>query len=380
MSIQPKFKAEVKSEFSRVLRERVNTYFKERKISTNANTEMIVRSVLIVLAWFGTYALLVFGNLPVAVTYPVWGLLGALIALVCVNIGHDAIHGAYTKKKWLKDLLCHSFNINGASAYMWKISHNHAHHNYTNIHGHDEDIAPGDFFRISPTTKLRSFHRFQKYYAFIFYTFATFSWVFAKDYVQFFQNKINNYDGHDHPRREYFLLFFYKAINYSIYLVVPMLLMPYSWLQILGGYLIMHAVSGFYLAIIFMLAHAVEEVHFPLPNDKGVIADDWVIHQMHTTANFSTKSWLAGFLTGGLNTQIEHHLFANICSVHYRGISKIVADTSLEYGVPYYDIPSFGAAIASHYRFLKNIGTQEDYQPKTKKMKSEESELKLAHA
>lgn len=378
MSIQPKFRPQVKSEFSRVLRERVNAYFKDNNISTYANTEMIVRSVLIVIAWVGTYFLLLLGNFTFGISLAIWAILGALIALVSVNIGHDAIHGAYTKKKWLKDLLCHSFNINGASAYMWKISHNHAHHNYTNIHGHDEDIAPGDFLRISPTTKLRGFHRFQRFYAFFFYTFATFSWVFAKDYIQFFQNKINNYDGHDHPRREYFLLFLYKIINYSIYLVIPLIVLPYTWPQIVAGYLIMHAVSGFYLAIIFMLAHAVEEVHFPLADEEGVVKDDWIVHQMYTTANFATRSWLAGFLTGGLNTQIEHHLFANICSVHYRSISKIVKQTSEEYNVPYFDIPSFGAAIASHYRFLKNIGTKENYQPKTKKHPT--GHVTLAHA
>jgi linoleoyl-CoA desaturase len=378
MSLQPKFKPSVKSEFSRVLRERVNAHFKDNGISTDANAEMVIKSVLLVIAWLGTYSIIVFGNLPIWLTFPLWALLGALIALVSVNIGHDAIHGAYTKKKWLKDILCHSFNINGASAYMWKISHNHAHHTYTNIHGHDADINPGDILRISPSTKLRAFHRFQHIYAFFLYSFATFSWVFAKDYVQFFQNEINNYENKKHPVREYFLLFFYKFLNYGMYLVIPLLFMPYSWGVILGGYLIMHAVSGFYLAIIFMLAHGVEEVHFPLPDDEGIIGDDWVIHQMHTTANFSTNSWWAGFLTGGLNTQIEHHLFANVCGVHYRSIAKIIQSTCKEFGVPYYDIPSFGAAIASHYRFLKKLGRIVDYEPITPRQTHEK--LTLEHA
>ncbi|MFY0601010.1 MAG: acyl-CoA desaturase [Cyclobacteriaceae bacterium] len=378
MPIQPKFKPTVKSEFSRILRERVNSYFKDGNISTHANGEMVVKSILLTISWFGVYYFLIFGNLPLAYTFPLWGLLGAIIALVCVNIGHDAIHGAYTKKKWLKNILCHTFNINGASAYMWKISHNHAHHTYTNVHGHDEDITPGDFFRISPETPLLKIHKYQHIYAFFSYTLATLSWVFAKDYVQFFQNKINNYDQNRHSVKEYFLLFFYKILNYSIYLVIPIMVMPFSWTNVVGGYLIMHAVSGFYLAIIFMLAHAVEEVHFPLPDEEGVIEDDWIIHQMHTTANFATRSWLAGFLTGGLNTQIEHHLFANICSIHYRPLSKIIKDTCEEYGMPYYDIPTFGAAIASHWRFLKKMGESKDYKPTTPKLNAQK--VKLAHA
>lgn len=377
MILKPKFQALKKSEFSRVLRARVNAYFKENGITTYANKAMAIRSVLLITGWIGVYLVLVFGNLPLWLSYIAWPLLGALIALVSVNVGHDAIHGAYTKKKWLKDLLCHTFNINGASAYMWKISHNHAHHNYTNIHGHDEDINPGDVMRIAPSAQLLPAHKYQHIYGFFLYTLATVSWVFAKDYKQFFENKINNYDGKKHPKREYFLLFFYKIINYSMYLVIPIIVMPYSWGHIVAGFLMMHAVSGFYLAIIFMLAHAVEEVHFPLPNEEGIVNDDWVIHQMHTTANFSSQSRIASFFTGGLNQQIEHHLFANICSVHYLHLSKIVKQTSAEYDVPYYDIPTFWQAITSHYRFLKKLGNDEKYVPKEFQSKSE---LKLATA
>ncbi|MFT6856875.1 MAG: linoleoyl-CoA desaturase [Cyclobacteriaceae bacterium] len=363
----PKFQPKTRSEFSRVLRGRVNDYFKSNNISTEANGKMIRRSILLMVAWLGVYAGLMLVTMPLWLTYILWAILGALIALVCVNIGHDAIHGAYSKKKWVKDILCHTFNVNGASAYMWKVSHNHAHHTYTNIHGHDADINPGEFLRISPTTKLLPLHKAQHIYAFFTYTLATLSWVFAKDYVQFFQNKIHNYNGKSHPKKELFYLFLYKIINYSMYLVVPLLVMPYSWGHILGGYLVMHLVSGFYLAIIFMLAHAVEEVGFPLPNETGVIEDDWVLHQMHTTANFSSDSPLVAFLTGGLNLQIEHHLFSNICTIHYPSLTKIVQKTCAEYEVPYIALPTFGAAIKSHYRFLRKLGHEEAYEPKIKK-------------
>jgi linoleoyl-CoA desaturase len=378
MAIKPKFQATDKSEFSRVLRERVNAYFKENDISTYANTSMAIRTILLIVGWLGVYAVLVFGAVPLWMTFILWPLLGAMIALVSVNISHDAIHGAYTKKKWLKDLLTQTFNINGASAYMWKISHNHAHHNYTNIHGHDEDINPGDVMRIAPSAALLPAHKYQHIYGFFLYTLATLSWVLMKDYKQFFENKINNYENKKHPKSEYFYLFFYKFINYSMYIAVPIIVMPYSWGYIVAGYLMMHAVSGFYLAVIFMLAHCVEEVHFPLPDDKGIVNDDWVVHQMHTTANFSTESKLAGFLTGGLNQQIEHHLFANICSIHYLPLSKIVKETTAEYGVPYYDIPTFWQAIKSHYRFLVKMGSQVEYTPKEYQAKGESITLATA--
>lgn len=376
MRQQPKFQPIVKSDFSRILRGRVNDYFKQNGISTHANGAMVFRTIVLIAVWMGLYFTLLFVNLPLWLFYLGWAVFGAVVSLVALNIGHDAIHGAYTKKKWLKDLLSHTFNLNGASAYMWKVSHNHAHHNYTNIHGHDEDISPGDILRISPSTPLLKIHRFQHIYAFFFYFLATLSWVFAKDYKQFFENKINNYTGKKHPTREYFYLFFYKVLYYSLFIVLPLLVMPYHWGHIIGGFVTMHLVSGAYLAIIFMLAHAVEEVHFPLPDDSGVIEDDWMVHQLMTSANFSTQSRLASFLSGGLNQQIEHHLFANICSIHYHDLAKIVKSTAQEYGVPYYELPSFGAAIRSHYRFLKNLGHNQEYSPKSPKSES----AKLAYA
>lgn len=125
----------------------------------------------------------------------------------------------------------------------------------------------------------------------------------------------------------------------------------------------MHVFAGFYLAIIFMLAHAIEDVHFPKPEPSGSLENDWFVHQMCTTANFCAGSRLAAFLSGGLNQQVEHHLFPNICSVHYPEMKKIVQETAEEFGIPYYNKPSFYSAIRSHVSFLKKMGRIKDYAP-----------------
>ncbi|MDQ3191471.1 MAG: acyl-CoA desaturase [Bacteroidota bacterium] len=352
-----------KNDFAKVLRKRVQNHFKENNLSTHANGAMVFKTIFQLSIWIGSYCLLIFGNVPVPYIYIVWAVLGISIALVAVNIGHDAIHGAYTSKKWLGNLLKHTFNFNGASAYMWKNMHNIAHHTYTNVHGYDEDISPIPIIRISPDEKLKKIHKYQHLFSWFFYGLATISWVYIKDYVKFFKNETGNYNNSTHPKKEYFFLFFYKFLNYTIFLVIPLLVIDLSWIHIVGGYLLMHFLSGFYLAIVFMLAHGIEEVHFPKPEPTGILENDWAIHQLYTTANFSTGNWLAGFLTGGLNQQVEHHLFPYICSIHYPSLAKIVQDTAVEYNLPYYDKPTFFSALKSHYLFLKRIGKEENYQP-----------------
>ena len=117
----------------------------------------------------------------------------------------------------------------------------------------------------------------------------------------------------------------------------------------------MHFTCGFIIAVIFQLAHVVEETNFPQPDENGKIATNFVIHQLHTTANFARKNLPLSWFVGGLNFQIEHHLFPNICHVHYREISTIVRDTALEFGLPYHQNTLFGA-IASHAKHLYQLG------------------------
>lgn len=359
-----KFKPSKPSDFSKVLKSRVNQYFQDNKISPLANTEMHIKTFILLSFWGLTYYGIVFSGITYPNAYFLWMFMGFIIALVTTNIGHDVIHGAYTHNKTAKFWLEMTFNLNGASAYMWKAMHNIAHHTYTNIHGHDEDISPVPVLRLSPDADHKPIHRFQHIYAFFFYFLGTFTWVFIKDYVKFFQNSVGNYSGKKHPTKEYFFLFFYKFLYYTLFIVLPIYLTPQAWYYTFGGFVLMHLVSGFYLAIVFMLAHAVEQVHFPKPASTGVIENDWFIHQLATTANFATDSKLAAILTGGLNQQVEHHLFPGICSIHYQPLSKIVRQTAEEYHIPYYDNPSFLSALTSHVKFLRKIGNEVHYKHK----------------
>jgi linoleoyl-CoA desaturase len=248
------------------------------------------------------------------------------------------------------------FNIVGASEYMWSIMHNVVHHTYTNIEGHDDDIEVVPILRLSPYQHYKRVMRYQHVYAFFLYMLTTLSWVFVKDYRKFFQKQIGNYDNKTHKKREYFFLFFYKALYYFLFILLPFILMDFAWWQVLLGFVVLHLVEGFTLAIIFVLAHVVEGPEFPSPDEQGVVSYNWAIHQLRTTSDFARKSKLVSFLCGGLNFQVEHHLFPRICHVHYEALSEIVKETADEFKVPYHEQPTFFSAVASHYRLLRRLG------------------------
>lgn len=250
------------------------------------------------------------------------------------------------------------FHFVGANPYMWNITHNIVHHTYTNISGHDEDleIAPG-LIRLSNDTVANRLHRYQHWYAFALYSLASLSWVFRKDFKKFFQPKIGQVIN-KHPKIEYFNLFFYKALYLCIFILLPMVLINAPWWHIVLGFLIMHLAQGFTMGLVFQLAHVVEGTDFPLPNPSGNMEETWVEHQMHTTANFAGNNVFAGFFLGGLNRQIEHHLFPKICHIHYSEIGKIVKQTAAEFGIPYIESPTFSAALRSHFRMLKRFSVQ----------------------
>jgi len=342
-------------DFYSTLNKRVDDYFILNNISKNANGVMVFKILFYLGICTAAYLLLIFNNNTLFIQFLLWTVIGFFTAFIGLNISHDAIHGSLSSRKWINKFLSYTFNVIGANAYLWGIMHNIVHHTYTNIEGHDEDIQSVPLLRMSPHQKLWKIHRYQYWYAFLFYGFGSLTWVFIKDYVKFFKKKIGNYDNKTHPRIEYFNLFFFKALYYTIFLVLPLILIKALWWQVLLGFFALHFCEGITMAVIFMLAHVVEETNFPLPDEKGNIDNCWAVHQLYTTADFGRQNRLLNFLCGGLNFQIEHHLYPRICHVHYRPISDIVKKTAEEYNLRYNSNPSFAGAIGSHIRLLKRL-------------------------
>jgi linoleoyl-CoA desaturase len=282
---------------------------------------------------------------------------GIGMAGIGMGIMHDANHGSYSKNQKVNKYLGYTMNLIGANATVWKIQHNVLHHTYTNIEGADDDINAPFFLRFSPHAKKNGLHRFQYLYIWFFYGMSTVSWVTTKDFIRLgryrkigFLNKKNEF------RNELIKIIGWKLLYYSYALIIPLFIVPLPpWIIILA-FLSMHFVTGLLISIIFQVAHIMPSTEFPLPDEDGVIEGDWFAHQLATTTNFAPKSRLFSWLIGGLNYQIEHHLLPNICHVHYKKISGIVADTALEYGIPYNTKRTFVGAIMDHIGVLRKLG------------------------
>ncbi len=346
-------------DFLPTLNKRVNEYFKTHKISRYSNSEMIVKTVFMFSLYLIPYFIMVSG---LVTNYWIYLGLTTIMGLGTAGIGlsimHDANHGSYFTRPWKNNLMGYSLNIIGGHAFNWKVQHNVLHHTYTNIHEADEDISPRGILRMSPESDWKPIHRYQYLYAWFFYGLLTFVWVFFKDYQRLVKY---NKDGLVAKQKasivmEWTVMVLSKVAYLGYTLVIPALVTPFSFGQVFLGFFIMHYIAGFILAIIFQPAHVIEGTEYPVPDLSGNLENSWAVHQMHTTTNFGHREKLFSWYVGGLNYQVEHHLFPNICHVHYRKISTIVKNTAEEFGLPYKSKDTFMEALVAHGKILKELG------------------------
>jgi linoleoyl-CoA desaturase len=344
------------SPFVTEVRERVADYFREGGISDKANAAMIAKSALLLFLAFGSYALLYTGWVG---PWGMWGLtvlMGIGWAGIGFCIGHDANHGAYSRRKWVNRLLGFSFEILGGSSYMWRLTHNGIHHTWTNVEGIDEDLVVTPILRLTPHSERRWFHRFQTIFALPAYSTATLFWAFAKDYKYFLARRLGPHEGKRHSVSAWAGMVIGKVIHFGWTIVLPLLFLDITWWQFLIGYLTAHLTAGLILGVVFQLAHVVEQVEYPSPDADGRLGDAWMEHQLRTTADFARGNRLLGWYIGGLNFQVEHHLFPRICSIHYEKISPIVEEVARRHGLPFNENRTFFGALASHFRMLHRLG------------------------
>lgn len=351
-----KLKFSGRTQYFATLKSNVDQYFKKNNISRHADARMWFKVFFFITGFITCYLLILCGGFSAVTLLPLALILGMFSAFVGFNVCHDAIHGSLSANKFINKIFSFVFHLVGANPYVWSITHNIVHHTYTNISGHDEDIdvAPG-LIRLSEEDEINAVQRFQHLYAFPLYGFASISWVFRKDYKKFFQKSVGEHVV-KHPRIEYFNLFFFKALYYFLFIVLPLVVLDISWWQFIIGFLAMHLAKGLTMGLVFQLAHVVEGTSFPLPGENGNIEEAWAEHQMRTTANFSARSKIAAFFLGGLNRQIEHHLFPKVCHIHYGELSEIVRQTAKDFDLPYIESATFTDALKSHYNILKKFG------------------------
>ncbi|MBP93938.1 MAG: acyl-CoA desaturase [Flavobacteriaceae bacterium] len=357
----PKFSRIADNDFSKTLRRRVNLHFKAKNISKKANTTMVVKTIVMMTLFFMPLILLSTGLVSSTwLLFTLYIICGFGMSGIGMGVMHDAIHGSYSKNKTINKLLGYTFNMIGANSTIWKIQHNVLHHTFTNIDHADDDINTPFFLRFSPNDTHHKSQKYQHIYIWFFYGISTLFWITAKDFVRLKRYKNLGLLNHNQNfQTEIVKMISWKLFYYSYALVLPMIMVPLPWWVILLGFLSMHLVTGIMVSVVFQIAHIMPATDFPLPNDEGMMTNEWYRHQFATTSNFAPKSKLLFWLIGGLNYQVEHHVLPDICHVHYKVLSPIVSQTAKEFGMTYHVKKSILHAIIDHTRMLRSLGRNE---------------------
>lgn len=356
-----KFSNSKDADFIRTLRGRVNEYFKSNNIGMYCNTNMILKTIFMFALYFTPLVLMLTGVIANPwLFFAMWIIMGFGKGGIGMGIMHDANHGAYSRIGKVNKYMSYTMNIIGANSTVWKIQHNILHHIYTNIDGSDEDILPPVILRFSPYQKRYWFHRFQHIYAWFIYSITTLNWVTARNFVQIFKfRKMGLIDSKNQLVKDISQITLWKFVYYGYILVLPMIFIPVSPWLVIAGFISMHLVSGLTLSTIFQTAHVMPNTEFPAPNEEKFIDNNWAVHQMETTTNYGPKSRIFSWFIGGLDHQVEHHLFSNICHVHYRKLSEIASETAKEFNVRYNIQKNFLHAVWNHTKMMKQLGRME---------------------
>lgn len=353
---KPRFGANDEANFFHCLKRRIDDYFKENHTSKHGNSTMLWKTFSMLALYLVPYFLILTGWLSVA------GLIFCVFIMAVGKAGigmavmHDANHGAYSGKKWLNVLMGNAYYLLGGSPSIWKIQHNVLHHTYTNVHEVDEDIETKFLLRLSPYARLKKIHKYQYVYAFLLYCLMTFSILF-KDFVKVFRyRQYNLIDKKKNVWIDFVREIMVKSVYIFCMIVVPYMCLDISLWVVILGFIFLHFIAGLILSVVFQLAHTVTETEHYAVEENTSLENTWAIHQLKTTANFAPRNKFLNWYIGGLNFQIEHHLFPHICHVHYPKLASIVKHTAFEFGLPYHEQPTFMAALRSHIEMLKVLG------------------------
>jgi linoleoyl-CoA desaturase len=319
---------------------------------------MYLKTAILLGGLAGSYLLLVFAAQTWAEGATLAALLGVFAAGVGINVQHDGGHQAYSRVPWVNAATAMTLELLGGSTYLWRWKHGVFHHAYVNITGHDTDVDLGVLARLTPHQRRRAFHRWQHLYLWPLYGLLVIKWQLVDDLRKLARGRLGT-QPFPRPRgRDLVVLVAGKVVFFTLAFGIPLRFHGIG--AVLGGYLVAGVVAGTLLSLVFQVAHCVEGVEFPLPEPgAGRMERTWAVHQVETTADFARESRAVAWLLGGLNFQIEHHLFPRVSHVHYAALSPLVEATCREFGVRYRTFGSFWAALAAHARWLRRMGERD---------------------
>lgn len=350
--------------FRKEVTRRVLEYFERTGLSQKGGRQMRIKTIVLLTWLMASYVLLVFSDASLWQRMLLSVSLALAMAGVAFSIQHDGNHGAYSKHQVVNRLSGLCLDLLGGSSYIWRWKHNVAHHTYTHLHGSDSDIDV-PFGRLSAAQPYHYLHRFQQFYLWFVYAFFVAFWHFFEDFKQLADARIAN---NKFPRPRGWLLLQLmggKLLFFGWAFLVPCLFHP--WWAVLAFYAVTSALLSFILILVFQLAHSVEEAALPpLGPHVTRVPRAWAVHQVEATVDFGRNNPILSWYVGGLNFQIEHHLFPRVCHIHYPRIADIVERTCAEFGVRYTVHASCLDAVRSHWRWLRRMGSSHPMGSKTR--------------
>ena len=344
------------NDFYQSLKAAVDDFFDQRQISKTGDWRLFSKTIILISSAITIYCLLLFAPVSWGWALLLCAGMGFILASIGFSVMHDANHGSYSAKPRLNDLVGLSANAMGASSFFWKQKHNIIHHTYTNVDGIDDDIAKSPIIRQCESQKWVPAHKVQHLYLLPIYSLSSIFWIFFMDFAKYFTRRIYTTAAWKMTLKNHIIFWVTKIFYFGFYIFLP--IMVWGFLPWLAGFLMMHVAMGLTLSLVFQLAHVVENTEFEhvTPDENKHIELAWAEFQLKTTANFAMNNKVISWFVGGLNYQIEHHLFPRISHVHYPAISKIVMQKCAEFDLPYNQYPTMLGALASHFRVMKYLG------------------------
>jgi linoleoyl-CoA desaturase len=336
-----------------ILKKKKGLYFSINHISRFGNRLLLLKAfaLFLVVATCYYFVLTAGSYFMLQLSYL---LLGAACVITGMNFGHDAAHNCLTgKRKWDSLLFELIFGLQGINGYLWKMRHNHSHHPYPNVHSIDSDLEAMAAFYLSPVQEKRWFHYYQHLYAPILYMFMSLIWIFYVDFKLFRQKNIGNLELVSHRPIEALKLVVSKIISLTIFLILPIQLSPLSATTVLVSFLVMHLINSMMLTFIFFISHHTMEISYQSPA-QNVIRNSWLSQQIQATMDFHAESKIANFFFGGFNAHLAHHLFPEVCHIHYPVLSTLIRKTLAEHRIKYNTL-GFFAGIRSHLKLLWDL-------------------------
>lgn len=339
------------------LRQDVNNLVQQLEPKRRGN--IILKAVLFPALYIFVYCTMLAAGNYSFIFYAGYFLLGVSLVMIFLNIIHDAVHGTIFNRKWLNEWYVYFFDLIGANSYVWRLRHIRFHHNYPNVNGWDTDIEQSALARIFPSSSALPIHRYQHIYLPLLYPLYLFNWLLIRDFKDFFNKKKTIWKLVTIPRIEYVKLFLFKLLFLFYLVVVPKIVLEVTWLQVIGGFLLMLFTASIFSLMVLLSPHANTSSEFPVPDEDNALPTSWMMHMLNTTNDVTHDNWFTRFFMGCFNYHVAHHLFPNINHVYYPEVTGLLKQYADKYNLPYRQY-SLGVSLGKHYRLLKENGVTEN--------------------